>query len=448
MKRTVALVVVCLAFVSCTTSRVNPKADITLSGSVQRQGGVPVPGARLALTRLGDAGDLFITVASVGFACLDRTNAPALCDDARFATSSSNGRFTYKIKGKDTQSTFGYSAVLALSTGLRAKNDESFGSSTTYRFHVQAERLDVPIRLWEPKLAARTGAFGARVAFPRLPAGLLPSPLDRRAHHYTIEFARGDELVWRLDDARTVTTFDPRLIEDSTGTMRVVAEASNLDLPDALGDEVAFEMRSGGRTYESPLDPPLSRGQSCGVMDSGGKRNPVLPCKLTDGTFKEMFHPSVCAGASGCTEPAHEWAYVDLGRSVPVSLVVVRGCRTCRVERSTDAKGWALVGVAQGDQAAFPLSTRRSARYIRASGPPDLLTEISVWSGRLSVPDASLLVSPQRFPISGPGQTPIATSPKKTRDFNFWALFAAMLLGVVGGAAAMLVIRRRNRPAS
>ena len=93
------------------------------------------------------------------------------------------------------------------------------------------------------------------------------------------------------------------------------------------------------------------------------------------------------------------------------------------------------------------MSTQRSTRYVRVS-EADLVTEISAWSGRPNLADASLLAAPQRFPLAGPGRTPVAAAPSKEgREFNFWALIAAMLLGVVGGAAAMFVIRRRTRPA-
>lgn len=440
-----------LLLFSCTASRVNPKADINLSGTVQRHGGLPVAGARLALTREGDPGDVILTVASLGFACLADTNAPAICDDARITTAGSNGAFSYKLKGKDTQSTFGYSAVLSLTSSLPAKADEVAGSSTTYRFHVQTETVGIPIRLWEPSVAARTGSFGARVSFPKLPPDLLPRQIERTPPRYTIEFTRGDEIVWTLPQARPITTFDARLLEDSTGTMRVIVSASNVRVSETLGDQIAFALRSGARAYESPLDPPFSRGKGCSVADEKGKRFSLSPCGLTDGDFGRAFAPSVCTGTSGCTEPRHASAVIDLGSAVGVDLIVLRGCeQSCRVETSTDGRTWRSAGVAQDTEAAISFSSSRRARYVRVVTPfVDSLTEVSVWDRRPRLPNASLLVTPGRFPTGNGGtRAPGASSPAKSGGFGWLTVVAAALLGVVGGAAAVLIARRRIRRAA
>lgn len=449
IQRLVAAAVLSVLALSCTVSRVNPKADIDLSGTVQRQGDLPVAGARLALTREGDPGDVILTVASLGFACLADTNAPAICHDARFTSTGSNGAFSYKLKGKDTQSTFGFSAVLSLTTRLPAKADEVAGSSTTYRFHVQTETLALPIRLWEPSVAARTGSFGGRVSFAKLPPALLPRQIERIPPRYTIEFTRGDEIVWRLTGARTVTTFDPRLLEDSTGTMRVIASASNVHVSETLGDQIAFAFRSGARAYESPLDPPFSRGKSCSVADAQGKSYPLSPCRLTDGDFGRTFAPAVCSGASGCTEPRHASAVIDLGSALRVDLIVLRGCeQSCRVETSSDARTWRSAGVAQETEAAFSLASPRRARYVRVVTPfVDSLTEVSVWSGRPRLPNASLLIAPAKFSTTpGIARAPGASSPAKSR--SWLVVVAALLLGAVGGATAVLIARRRPRRTS
>jgi hypothetical protein len=441
-----------MLMVACTASRVDPKADISITGSVQRAGGVPVAGSRLAMTRESDAGDVLLGIATIGLACLDRGAAPAFCRSARITSTRSNGGFTYQIKGSDTQSTFGYSAVLSLTTVLGRKANEVSGSSTTYRFHVQTEKLNLPIRLWEPSLAAGTGSFGAKVSFSRVPAGLIPAQLGRGGQRYSVVFARGNEVVWRLGAARSGMTFDLRVLEDSSGAMRVVASSTGLRVSEGLGDEVAFVMRSGARPYESPMDPPVSRGLGCSVVDEHGKRYPIAPCDLTDGTFEKEFRPIICTGATGCVEPRHTAAFIDLGRRISATLVVVRGCQdACRVETSVDARTWRLIGVAQSEQAAFPLTRSVPARYARVSGSPsvDGLTEISVWHGTPRVAEGSLLVSPQRF-LPAPTPTPTnndqAKSGSSSTDdgFNFWVLIAAVLLAGVAGAAVGLFVRRKN----
>jgi hypothetical protein len=456
MKRAIvatAAVAVGLAMTACTTSRVDPKADIDISGTVQRLGGAPVSNARLALTREGDAGDVFLVFTTLGLACLDREAGPAVCRKARLTSAGPNGRFTYRLKGSDTQSTFGYSAVLSLSTALGRKENESSGSSTTYRFHVQTEKLSLPIRLWEPTLSARTGSFGARASYSKLPAGLIPRQLAVGPTRYTLVFARGDEVVWRVTSARSGAAFDPRVLEDSNGAMRVVASASNLNVSESLGDEVAFVMRSGARPYESPLDPPISRGKECSIVDDHGDRHPIAPCSLTDGTFATEFVAHVCTGASGCVEPRHSAVFIDLGQRASTSLVVVRGCpQSCRVETSLDGRTWRLTGVAQAGEAAFPLTRSVPTRYVRVSGSPtiDGLTEVSVWSGSPRIPEGSLLVDPQRFPSPSPTASDEAAAgdasrPTKSRGFNVWVLVAtALLAGVLGAGVGLLSRRKRS----
>jgi hypothetical protein len=446
MKRVLAAGLLVLLLLSCTASRVNPKADVALAGSVQRAGGVPVANVRLALMREGDAGEAIFTLATLGVACLLGSQGPAICQDARYTTTASNGAFAYALKGKDTQSTFGFSAVLSLTTALAPAADEVAGPSTTYRFHVQTTRLDLPIRLWEPTPSARTGSFGARVSFPKVLPGLMPAQIDGSVG-YSIEFARGDEIVWELTGASPVTLFDPRLLEDSLGTMRVIASASSLHVSEQLGDEVAFALRSGARAYESPLNPPPSRGKPCFVADEEGKRNVVSPCRVTDGDFSKPFTPSVCSGQEGCTEPRHESAVVDLGSAAPVDLIVVRGClNSCRVETSTDLRLWRLVGSMDAERAAFPIASARRARYVRVSSPfVDNLTEISAWSGRPVVPSGSLLISPATFRTKNGGGSSLNTTKRaRTTGFAWLALAAAALIGAVGGAAAMAIARRRR----
>jgi hypothetical protein len=429
---------------SCTASRVDPNATISIDGTVARQGGAPVVGGRVALLREGDVGDVLLTISSIGVACLNGTNAPANCHNARITSTGAGGAFGYTLKGRETQSTFGFSAVLNLTTQLDARPDEVAGPSTTYRFHVQTKTLDLPIRLWEPMLAARTGSFGAQVSFPGLPVGLLPRPV-RATPQYTIDFARGDEIVWELAGARTAATFDPRLLEDSTGTVRSIASASNIHTSEQLGDEVAYALRSGARPYESPVGPPPSRGKGCSVVDWQGKNHVLSPCRLTDGDFHQTLSPDLCAGATGCTEPSLAAAIVDLGSVVRADLIVLRGCDNgCRVETSTDGRRWASAGVTQESDASFAINPR-PARFVRVlSSSIDQLTELSVWAGKPRLPNASFLISPAQFATTGGTRTRSETSGHR---FLWFVVIAAVLLGGVAGAAAMLVARDRKRGA-
>jgi hypothetical protein len=442
----IAVVAIGIIGASCTASRVDPKATIAIDGTVLRQGGAPVAGARVALQREGDVGDVFATITSFGVACLNGKDAPANCHNARITSTSSRGAFGYTVKGSETQSTFGFSAVLNLTTQLEAKPDEVEGSSTTYRFHVQTTTLDLPLRLWEPTLDARTGSFGARVSFPRFPADLLPRAV-RAAPRYTIDFASGKDIVWELAGSPSATTFDPRLLEDSTGTMSAIASASNIHASEQLGDEVAYALRSGSRAYESPVGPPTSRGKSCSVVDEHGKNHVLSPCGLTDGAFRQTLSPNLCAGATGCTEPNLAAAIVDLGSVVPADLIVLRGCDNgCRVETSTDGRKWIAIGATQETDAAFAVAPR-AARYVRVQTSfVGQLTELSVWARRPRLPNASFLINPAQLATTGRTPAPAARSTSSHR-FLWFVVIAALLLGGVAGAAAMLVARDRKRGA-
>ena len=423
---------------ACTFSRVKPNADVDIAGSV-RTADAAVPGVRLAMQREGDVGDVLLTVASIGFACVNGTDSPAICHHARFATTDSTGKFVYHVKGRDTQSTFGGSAVLSISVALPAKPDEAAGASTTYRFHVQTEKVDLPIRLWEPALDERVTPAGVQVNFPAPDAGLIPRQLNRGVR-YTVEFIRGSEVVWQVSPVQPGAVFDPRLLEDTSGTTRVIATASSLHVSESLGDEVAFAMRSGARNYTGSAGAPLSRGATCSV-ESAGRTYPVAPCRLTDGVFGTPFAPVICGGPAPCSEPPHESAVVDLRRSARVDLIVVRGCRNaCRVEASLDGTTWRLIGVGQDDEVAFPLAQARSERYVRVSGPNEVdgLTEVSVWGPARPAQPRSLLVAPKPSPgARAAGRTSRARS-------NVWIVIAVGMLGAVVGGLIVWLTRRRS----
>jgi len=433
-----ALALLAFAGPACTVSRVKPEANVDIGGTV-RTADAAVPGARLVMQREGDVGDVVLTIASIGFACLDSANSPAICHKGRFATANPSGAFVYHVKGRDTQSTFGGSAVLSISTALPATANEAAGASTTYRFHVQTEKVDLPIRLWDPAVDAGLTPAGVQVTFPPPAAGLIPRQLNLGVR-YTVEFIRGSEVVWRVFPAQPGVVFDPRLLEDSTGTMRVIASASRIHVTETLGDEVAFAMRSGARSYVGSAGTPLSRGAPCSVV-AAGKSVRVAPCRLTDGAFGDGFAPVVCSGSTACTEPPHESAIVDLQRSARVDLIVVRGCtRACRVEASLDGADWRLIGVGQGNEAAFALAQARSERYVRVSGPNevDQLTEVSVWGPAKQSQPRSLLVAPTPSPAAR-GTVP---APTKTRS-TVWIIVAVGILGAVSGGLIVWLARRR-----
>ena len=437
---------------SCTASEVDPEARIDLDGRVARADGKPIAGTRVALSREADAGEVFAVFASLGLACIDAHTD--VCLGARVTTTASDGSFTYKLRGRDTQGFAGQASTMVLTTGGGPRADEVAGPITTYRFQVQTEALDVPVRLWEPRLEGRTGSFGARVTWTKVPAGLLPG-LNTGSVGHTIEFRRGDELVWIVEQARSNFAFDPRLLEDTQGTAAVTAAVEDQRVADERGRRIDLVLRSGARAYDSPAGAPTSRGRSCSVAEESGRLVVQASCRLTDGELGEEFMPSICGGQTACVEPAHTAAVIDLGAQRPLSMIVVRGCDYgCTVETSRDGERWRTGGTAtmRREDNAFRLSPLVRARYIRVtSRSVDTLREVSAWTGGPRVAAGPLFVSPGAIEPGGnasPGATgsPQAVVPiPKSSGISFWRLVAlGALCAVLGALVATLLGRRKG----
>jgi hypothetical protein len=186
-------------------------------------------------------------------------------------------------------------------------------------------------------------------------------------------------------------------------------------------------------------------------------------CWLTDGAFTTPYggqRPQSCRAQAPPFDDLVECAtgvvtsvQVDLGRALPLDLVVLRGdCLSCRAERSLDARSWTPLAErldsrplhTGGVEARFVRvvadeAVRRPREYTPAEGArpnavrlapeaaADLatLTELSVWPGR---------------PAAAGSPAGRSDSEERTR----WAWVAgALLLLVVGGLGYALGTRRR-----
>ncbi|MGH2784896.1 MAG: hypothetical protein ACRDJ1_06525 [Actinomycetota bacterium] len=445
-----AAIAITLLLAACTASEVDPDARIELGGRVANQDGRAVAGARIALSRETDAGEMFAVFASFGLACIDAHTT--ICLGARVAKTGSDGRFAYRLTGRDTQGFAGQASTMVLSSGSGPRANEVVGPITTYRFQVQTEALNIPVRLWAPQLEGRTGSFGARVTWTPVPAAVLPG-LNAGSVEHAIEFRRGREVVWTLDRARTGFAFDARLLEDTQGTAAVLGTLEDQRVADDRGRRIDVVLRSGARAYDSPGGAPPSRGRPCALAESSGRLVYQSICGLTDGELADDFQPSACSGASGCVEPPHNAAIVDLGARRPLSLIVVRGCGDrCTVDTSRDAKTWRTAGAASSEDAAFRLAPLVQARYVRVTSPTsiDRLREVSAWSGSGAVPAGPLFVEPGAIapgPTGSPGATspPQAVVPIRERGSSGWRLVALGALCAVGGALVATLFGRRKR---
>jgi hypothetical protein len=453
--RSLAVLAASLLLGSCTVaSEVDSDARIDIAGAVARQNGDPVASARVALFREADLGELFTVFATLGLACIDAETD--VCLGARVTRTGSDGRFTYVLKGKDTQGFAGSASTMALTAGIGPRPNEVAGPTTTYRFQVQTEKLDIPVRVWESPLDGATGSFGARVTWTAVPPRVLPPGLGSADRSYSIAFARGDETVWTVGGARSGFAFDARVLEDSSGTGAVVAAIDGEKVSDELGRRIHIALRSGARAYESPAGAPPSRGRVCFAADADGKLVAQSPCRLTDGEFSDDFSPTVCGGATGCVEPTPLSTIVDLGTRRSVSLVVVRGCANrCTIETSRDRRTWRTAGVAAAEDAALRVTPPVAARFVRVSAPVSIagLREVSAWTGGGGVAAGPLFVEPGALePPGSPGSTssPRAVVPiDQGNDSSTLRLVAVGILCAVGGAlvAILLSRRRRRKPA-
>ncbi|MGH2785302.1 MAG: hypothetical protein ACRDJ1_08570, partial [Actinomycetota bacterium] len=376
--RSLAILAATFLLAACTASEVDSDARIDIGGAVARQNGDPIAGVRVAMSREADLGEVFAVFTTLGLACIDAHTD--VCLGSRVTRTDADGRFAYVLKGRDTQGFAGQASTMVLTAGIGPRPDEVTGPSTTYRFQVQTEKLDLPVRVWESRLDGATGSFGARVTWTAVPARVLPPGLGAADRSYSIAFARGDETVWTVGGARSGFAFDARVLEDSTGTGAVVASIDGEKVSDGLGRKIDIALRSGARAYESPAGAPPSRGRACFVSDADGGLVPQSPCRLTDGEFSEDFSPTVCGGETGCVEPTHLSTIVDLGTRRPVSLVVVRGCANrCTIETSRDRRTWRTAGVAAAEDAALRVTPPVVARFVRVSAPVSIagLREVS-----------------------------------------------------------------------
>ncbi|HEU5001156.1 MAG TPA: hypothetical protein VFW71_00035 [Actinomycetota bacterium] len=371
-------VVVALVATGCTRSRISSDATVTVSGSVVDASGSPVPGAKVALVKEADLGEvlggLTLALSKLGLSCFV-AHQPSFCARARRATTDSSGSFAYTLSGADTQGSVGNADTLdvtAVGPGGAA------AGGTTVAFTVQTATLALPaLRLWGATPGVATGGGpqpSYRVTWPDLPSSIGGSA------SYGVRFvdgaagASGDD--WAVRGARSGTTVDGRVLEDRSGNVEVDAATS------AAGPHTTFRFtyRSATVAFHGPGAPP-SRGAGCLVQPGGGAPVALHPCPLTDGNLSTggALAPSPCAG---CTPAGTTAAIIDLGTPRPLGLVVVRGATTgVAIEGSNDLSSWSMLGSLDADLGAT--AVHGSARYIRVRSLSGLglggLAEVSVW---------------------------------------------------------------------
>jgi hypothetical protein len=345
-----------LVLVGCEASTVDRAASVTVSGRILQPDGSRAAGVVVALQSELSAGEFLAGVVVVPLtlftACL-ADPPPELCRGrtVRRVTTAADGTYSFRLTGKDVQAAFGNARRMSVTAEVAPAPGEVAGAAVVAAFKVQTENLALhDLRLWQPKVTVGPGKAGWD--------GLAGST----AYQVAVEDAAGQP-VWSFDANRPEVTFDPRLLEDTAGTLAVSVRGKDT----AEGTTVDVYRRSGRVGYRSTAGPPVSRGKPCGVS----------PCLLTDGDFSTRLPPPPTTTSTTAPTPAS--ATIDLGQARDVSLVVVRGC-TCQVDGSPDGQGWAPLGRSTGLAAVTPARTAQ-VRFVRVTGSLSDLREVSVWDG-------------------------------------------------------------------
>lgn len=384
LKRAGAASCVLLVMLSCTPSNVDPDADVSISGTVARHDGRPAKDARVALTKGGDLAFGLSVFATLGLACMSGESKVPRCGGARVVETDARGRYEIDVKGSDTQDSFGQAATMEMSSVLPRSRREVEGPGTTVRFQVQTERLNIPLRFWEPRVEARIRGKRAAVLWSRLPSTLLPKDISISRFRTDVRFARGgDETVWILRDVDSGARFDSRVLEDTSGNVAVTAEARSLDVRDVRGRDIDIVLRSGRYPYRGPSTAPASRGAPCSWRARGMEPVRQSPCAVTDGRFEQAAVPQVpvpCPTTGECPPGLPRQVVLHLEGARPVDLVVVRGCDSCAVDIRRAGR-WEEVG--RGAQSSFVVNPvgRPVTSSLRVRGALGEIREVSVWDG-------------------------------------------------------------------
>jgi len=428
-----------LAACTVTPSEVSPEADIAITGSVAGQDGRAVAGAPVTLVRHEGVAETFAAVVTLGVTCLDDGKQLSVCRSAKHADTGEDGRFAFTLKGSDTQGFLGDASMLEATAFLPRRDDHAAGPTATVRFLVQTERIALSLRAWEPAIEVVAAGRSGTVTWSELPAAIVPAGINATAAKTSVVFERAaGEPVWTTSGRNELASFDPRVLEDSKGSVSVAAEWPGQRVADDRGRTIELVLRSGRPGYRSRAGAPPSRGAVCAVRAPDGSLVTRSPCPLTDGAFDTPMGASPCEQGAACIRS--DEVVVDRGGIRPVGLIVLRGCSAaCKIESSTDGRAWTLAATTAAGDAAVNVIEGSSARFVRViSDDIESLREVSVWE-----PDG-----PARDPVSiladvGGGLFPPIEDAIRRNRRGAPIAAAALLLALIAGALIATALQRK-----
>jgi hypothetical protein len=398
------------------TSRVDPNANVVITGAAQIPTGAPLAGRAVRLGAGVPDDDATIAVLTAGLACTG-----GLCRGTVLDTKTTPaGTYSFTLRGRDTQGSFGRVKSELVTVSAAPTGQQVSGASASARFVVQTEKVQLPLlTLVDPGLSVRAQGQSvvSRWAMPR------PGPYD-------LSFESGSPVpAWQLTTAAGGSALDGRLLEGTSG--RVVLSGGSHDTIE--GSDVALRWRSPGVAFASDAGAPASRGATC-VFARPGLARAAAPCGVTDGDLSTTVpRPSICDPAVAGQTPAPAGTEatsvtITLARPVPADLVVVRGCSgSCPVQTSVDGRAFGSAGIAASDDAALRLDGR-PLRAVRVDLGATGLREVSVWQPR---PEGAALrpVGPQAL---GQLRVPYTAVGPSAR--------LHLLLAVLAGALVLLLL--------
>lgn len=362
-----------LAAPGCTFSELDPDASVHISGRALDAAGKPLTNATVLLFKQADLGEVvfgsILTVGTLSTICL-LPEAPAICREAKTATTDGDGRYEFDLKGSDTQGTLGTESTLnVVFSGGAGK------ASTTISFTAKDNDITLPrARLWSAAPAVSQSSGEIRLSWSPLPSG------TGRDATYSAELfeATSTAAVWSEVASGRSADIDARVLEDRSGS---VAAGARTELSGGGG---AGDLRASYLSKRLPVrgtsGPPPSRGRPCAAVTgtARAKDGRFLRCAATDG---DLDQPARLGGRRGATVTG---VVIDLGATRPVRLVVARGfIGQFLVEVSDDGRTYRTVATSSGSAVALSPQGQPTARFVRLRSPAgldqSLLSELSVW---------------------------------------------------------------------
>ncbi|MEW5850056.1 MAG: discoidin domain-containing protein [Myxococcota bacterium] len=387
MRKMAATFMSLMVLAGCVESRLDPDAQVKVSGKLVRADGTPVPQHKVVLISEPDPAealvDVLLVVETLGLICLT-DDPPTICEGALTDTTDAEGNFLFQLTGKDTQGDNSYANQFNLGAQLPKSGTQLAGATSTQRFYIQTEELTVPnLKFWESSPVLTTEGALVKVEFV---APQESAEYGRNIETGVVFETVGKDHVWS-QDLESGERIDARLLEDVQGGVHAVARSSDA----IVGSAIKFHFRTGVEPFTGTAGAPTSRGKTCFAHGEAGAVE-LSPCTLTDGDFKSAYpqQDEDCSN-NGCDEAAraNNWVYVDLGATTSPSLVVVRNSGSeVVVETSLDATLWTQVPGSSAHSGTFkveiPAAGAVQARYVRVKGKEDKthvsgITEVSVW---------------------------------------------------------------------